>query len=218
MGVLFFLIVVTLVPFAIGPDSALLRRIGPAILWLGALLASLLTLDQLFADDREDGSLDLILMGSAPLQLAIIAKAAAHWLTAGLPLVIAAPLLGVFFNIDLSSMAAVALTLLAGTPRADFPRTDRRGARGDAAPGRTAGAGVDPAADDSGSDFRRGRIERGDRRPVPFGTPFHHPLRAVAREPGDWTRWRQRRRCDTRIKIWLRHDDKERIARRSTRP
>jgi heme exporter protein B len=120
MGVLFFLIVVVLVPFAVGPDSGLLRRIGPAILWLGALLASLLTLDQLFADDREDGSLDLILMGGMPLQLAILAKALAHWLTAGLPLVIAAPLLGVFFNIDASSMGAVALTLLAGTPALTF--------------------------------------------------------------------------------------------------
>ena len=120
MGVLFFLIVVALVPFAIGPDDALLRRIGPAILWLGALLASLLTLDQLFADDREDGSLDLILMGRMPLQLAFLAKAAAHWLTAGLPLVIAAPLLGIFFNIDLLSMAAVGLTLLVGTPALTF--------------------------------------------------------------------------------------------------
>jgi heme exporter protein B len=116
MGVFFFLIVVALVPFAIGPDNALLRRIGPAILWLGALLASLLTFDQLFADDREDGSLDLILMGRTPLQLAIIAKAAAHWLTAGLPLVIAAPVLGIFFNLEPTAMGAVALTLLAGTP------------------------------------------------------------------------------------------------------
>jgi heme exporter protein B len=120
MGVLFFLIVVALVPFAVGPDSALLQRIGPAILWLGALLASLLTLDQLFADDREDGSLDLILMAGTPLSLAIVAKAFAHWLTAGLPLVIAAPLLGIFFNIDLLSMGAVALTLLAGTPALTF--------------------------------------------------------------------------------------------------
>ena len=116
MGVFFFLIVVALIPFAIGPDNALLRRIGPAILWLGALLASLLTFDQLFADDREDGSFDLILMGRTPLQLAIIAKAAAHWLTAGLPLVIAAPVLGIFFNIEPAAMGAVALTLLAGTP------------------------------------------------------------------------------------------------------
>lgn len=120
MGVLFFLIVVALVPFAVGPDSALLRRIGPAILWLGALLASLLTLDQLFADDREDGSLDLLLMGRMPLQLAILTKGLAHWLTAGLPLVIAAPLLGIFFNIEMVAMGAVALTLLAGTPALTF--------------------------------------------------------------------------------------------------
>ncbi len=77
-----------LVPFAIGPDLALLGRIGPAILWLGALLASLLALDRLFAADREDGSLDLILMGDMPLELGVAAKSTAHWLTTGLPLVI----------------------------------------------------------------------------------------------------------------------------------
>src|SRR6201994_4643129 len=84
IGVLFFLTVVVLMPFAIGPDLALLARIGPAILWLGALLASLLTLDRLFAADHEDGSLDLILMAGTPLELAIAAKAFAHWLTTGL--------------------------------------------------------------------------------------------------------------------------------------
>ena len=73
MGVLFFLAVVTLVPFAIGPDLALLRRIGPAILWLGALLASLLALDRLFATDHEDGSLDLILMARPALELVVAA-------------------------------------------------------------------------------------------------------------------------------------------------
>jgi heme exporter protein B len=116
MGVLFFLIVVTLVPFAVGPELALLRRIGPAILWLGALLASLLTLDRLFAADRDDGSLDLILMGRTPLEIAIAIKALAHWLASGLPLVIAAPVLGIFLDIEPRAMAAVALTLLAGTP------------------------------------------------------------------------------------------------------
>jgi heme exporter protein B len=116
MGVLFFLIVVTLTPFAIGPDLALLRRIGPAILWIGALLASLLALDRLFAADHEDGSLDLLLMGSVPLELAVLVKALAHWITTGLPLVIATPLLGLFLNLDASAIGAVALTLLAGTP------------------------------------------------------------------------------------------------------
>jgi heme exporter protein B len=116
VGVLFFLIVVTLVPFAIGPDLALLARIGPAILWLGALLASLLALDRLVAMDHEDGSLDLILTARVPLELAVAAKALAHWLTTGLPLVVAAPLLGLLLNLDPKATGAVALTLLVGTP------------------------------------------------------------------------------------------------------
>jgi heme exporter protein B len=120
IGVLFFLLVVTLVPFAVGPDLALLARIGPAILWLGALLANLLALDRLIAMDQEDGSLDLILMARAPLELAIAAKAAAHWLTTGLPLVLAAPILGLLLNLELKATGAVALTLLAGTPALTF--------------------------------------------------------------------------------------------------
>ena len=120
MGVLFFLAVITLVPFAIGPDLALLRRIGPAILWLGALLASLLALDRLFAGDHEDGSLDLILLGRAPLELVVIAKALAHWVTTGLPLVIASPVLGLFLNLEPLAIAAVMLTLLVGTPALTF--------------------------------------------------------------------------------------------------
>ena len=120
IGVLFFLTVVVLTPFAIGPNLALLGRIGPAILWLGALLASLLSLDRLLATDHDDGSLDLILTAETPLELAVAAKAAAHWLTTGLPLVIATPLLGLFMNLDAKASAAVALTLLAGTPALTF--------------------------------------------------------------------------------------------------
>jgi len=120
IGVLFFLLVVTLVPFAIGPDLTLLARMGPAILWLGALLASLLALDRLLAIDHEDGSLDLILTARVPLELAVSAKALAHWLTTGLPLVIAAPLLGLLLNLDPKATGAVAVTLLAGTPALTF--------------------------------------------------------------------------------------------------
>ncbi len=120
IGILFFLTVVVLVPFAIGPDLALLSRIGPAVLWLGALLASLLGLDRLLATDYEDGSLDLILMARVPLELAVAIKAVAHWLTTGLPLVIAAPLLGILLNLDVWATGAVALTLLAGTPALTF--------------------------------------------------------------------------------------------------
>ena len=119
-GVLFFLAVVTLIPFALGPDLALLRRIGPAILWLGALLASLLTLDRLFADDQADGSLDLLLTGRTPLELVVITKALAHWVTTGLPLVVAAPVLGIMLNLEFDAMFVVALTLLVGTPALTF--------------------------------------------------------------------------------------------------
>jgi heme exporter protein B len=120
IGVLFFLVVVTLMPFAIGPDLALLKHIGPAILWLAALLATLLALDRLFAADHDDGSLDLILMGRAPLELVVAVKGFAHWLTTGLPLVICAPLIGLLLNLDLPAESALTLTLLAGTPALTF--------------------------------------------------------------------------------------------------
>jgi heme exporter protein B len=120
VGVLFFLLVVAIIPFAIGPDLALLARIGPAILWLGALLASLLGLDRLLASDQEDGSLDLILSAPTPLELTMAAKALAHWLTTGLPLVVATPLLGLLLNLDPVATGAVALTLAVGTPALTF--------------------------------------------------------------------------------------------------
>jgi heme exporter protein B len=120
MGVLFFLAVVTLIPFALGPDLALLRRVGPAVLWLGALLASLLALDRLLAVDQDDGSLDLIVTSRAPLELVVGAKAVAHWLTTGLPLVAASPLFGVLLNLEPASIGASALTLLVGTPALTF--------------------------------------------------------------------------------------------------
>jgi heme exporter protein B len=120
IGLFFFLIVVTLVPFAIGPDLPLLTRIGPAILWLGALLASLLTLERLITIDHEDGSLDLMLMAGTPLELALAAKALAHWIATGLPLVIAAPLFSLLLNMEAAAAATVTLTLLAGTPALTF--------------------------------------------------------------------------------------------------
>jgi heme exporter protein B len=120
IGVLFFLTVVVLMPFAVGPDLALLQRLGPAILWLGALLASLLTLDRLFMADHDDGSLDLIVMSRHSLELACLAKAVAHWLAAGVPLIVATPVLGLLLNLDAHATLAIALTLLAGTPALTF--------------------------------------------------------------------------------------------------
>jgi heme exporter protein B len=120
MGALFFLIVVVMVPFAVGPDLKLLALIGPAILWLGALLASLLALDRLFAMDHEDGSLDLLMTAPMPLELSVAAKAVAYWLTTELPLVVIAPLLGLMLNVEMKSMGVVMLTLAAGTPALTF--------------------------------------------------------------------------------------------------
>ncbi|MGO9699001.1 MAG: heme exporter protein CcmB [Xanthobacteraceae bacterium] len=120
IGVLFFLVVATLVPFALGPDLALLQRIGPAILWLAALLASLLALDRLFAADHDDGSLDVILTGRASLELVVLVKGIAHWLTTGVPLIIAAPLIGLMLNLDARAAGALVLTLLVGTPALTF--------------------------------------------------------------------------------------------------
>ncbi|MGC4024365.1 MAG: heme exporter protein CcmB [Mesorhizobium sp.] len=121
-GVLFFLAVIATVPFAIGPDLNLLARIGPAILWIGALLASLLGLDRLFQADREDGSLDLLILATDRFSfvLAVITKCLAHWVTGVLPLVIAAPLLGVLMNMTPTGIGATTLTLLAGTPAITF--------------------------------------------------------------------------------------------------
>lgn len=116
VGVLFFLAVVTVIPFGVGPDLNLLARIGPAILWIGALLATLLGLDRLFQADRDDGTLDLMLMAGRSLEVVVLIKCLAHWTATGLPLVVAAPLLGIFLNLDPVSMAAVTATLLVGTP------------------------------------------------------------------------------------------------------
>jgi len=120
IGVLFFLTVVVLMPFALGPDIPLLQRLGPAVLWLGGMLASLLTLDRLFTADLDDGSLDLITMGQVPLELSCAAKALAHWLATGLPLIVATPFLGILLNLEPRATLAVALTLLAGTPALTF--------------------------------------------------------------------------------------------------
>lgn len=120
LALVFFLTIVVLVPFALGPDLNLLSRIGPAILWLGALLSMLIGLDRLFQGDEEDGSLDLIRASALPLELAVLAKGLAHWLTTGLPLALAAPLLGLLVALPGEAMLPVAATLLVGTPALSF--------------------------------------------------------------------------------------------------
>jgi len=113
---IFFLMIVALVPFAVGPDPNLLSRIAPAILWIAALLATLLGLDRLFQADAEDGSLDMLRMARLPLELAALAKMAAHWLASGLLLALAAPALGLLLSLEPAAMLPLSLTLLVGTP------------------------------------------------------------------------------------------------------
>lgn len=116
LGLAFFLIVVVLVPFGVGPDTALLAKIAPGILWLGALLACLLSLDRIFALDWEDGSLDLLATSPLPMEGIVSIKALAHWLTTGVPLVVASPLFGLLLSLPVEGYGPMVLSLLIGTP------------------------------------------------------------------------------------------------------
>ncbi|PQV58626.1 heme exporter protein B [Defluviimonas denitrificans] len=116
LSLAFFLIVTVLVPFGVGPEGGTLAKIAPGILWVGALLACLLSLDRIFALDREDGSLDLLATAPIPMEGAVAVKALAHWLTTGLPLTLAAPVLGVLLNLPLPAFQPLLLSLLIGTP------------------------------------------------------------------------------------------------------
>ncbi|TGD96423.1 heme exporter protein CcmB [Methylobacterium nonmethylotrophicum] len=120
LSLVFFLMIVALVPFGLGPDLNLLARIGPGILWIAAVLATLIGLDRLFQADEEDGSLDLLSGAPAPLELLVLAKVTAHWLTTGLPLALATPLFGLLVALSPAGMAATSLTLLVGTPALTF--------------------------------------------------------------------------------------------------
>ncbi len=116
VGAVFFLILVAIMPFALGPDLKLLARLGPAILWIAALLATLLGLDRLFQADHEDGSLDVMMNGALPLELVVLIKCGAHWTASALPLIVASPLFGLMLAMAPTPLALVAATLAAGTP------------------------------------------------------------------------------------------------------
>lgn len=116
LGLAFFLILVVLVPFGVGPEADLLARIAPGILWVGALLACLLSLDRMFALDWEDGSLDLLATSALPLEAACAAKALAHWVTTGLPLTLAAPVLAILLNLPQEGFLWLVISLAVGTP------------------------------------------------------------------------------------------------------
>lgn len=116
MAVGFFVLAVVLFPLGVGPEPNLLARIAPGILWVAALLAAMLALERLFQSDYEDGSLELLGLAPLPLELVVLAKVAAHWLTTGVPLIAAAPLLALLLNLDSGGFVALVSSLALGTP------------------------------------------------------------------------------------------------------
>ncbi|CAM5793801.1 heme exporter protein CcmB [Rhizobacter fulvus] len=115
-ALVFFAIVVSLFPLGVGADPALLRTMAPGVVWVAALLASMLSLARLFADDHQDGTLEQLLLSSTPLPLLVLSKMAAHWLTSGLLLALASPLLALQFDLSGGAIAVLAGSLLIGTP------------------------------------------------------------------------------------------------------
>ena len=112
----FFVIVVSLFPLSVGPEPALLRTIAPGVIWVAALLASMLALPRMFAADHADGTLEQMLLSASPLGAIVVAKVIAHWLVSGLPLVLMSPVLALQYDLDQNALAVLALTLLLGTP------------------------------------------------------------------------------------------------------
>ncbi|MDA0653986.1 MAG: heme exporter protein CcmB [Proteobacteria bacterium] len=115
-ALLFYLLTVTLFPLAVGPEPEMLARISGGVIWVAALLAALLSLDRLFQSDFEDGSLELLALSPAPLEVVVLAKSLAHWLTTGLPLAAFAPLMGLLLNLHPSAWGVLVLAMLLGTP------------------------------------------------------------------------------------------------------
>ncbi len=113
---IFFVLVVTLFPLAVTPSEDSLRVMAPGVIWVSALLSVLLSLDRLFKQDYEDGSLDQLMLSPNPLVILVLAKVSAHWLLTGLPLVLIAPLLGLFMYVPDEALGVLVLSLLLGTP------------------------------------------------------------------------------------------------------
>ncbi len=116
----FFLVVIAMLPLGLGPDLNLLARLAPGLLWVALLLSALLSLDRLFHNDFEDGSLETLAMGPLPLEAVAAAKALAHWITTGLPLVIAAPLMALLLNLPIEAFGQLVATMAAGSPALSF--------------------------------------------------------------------------------------------------
>jgi heme exporter protein B len=116
----FYLVVVAILPLGLGPDLNLLARIAPGVLWVALLLSALLSVDRIFHNDYEDGALELLALGPLPLELIAAAKALAHWLSTGLPLVLAAPVLALLLNLPAEAFGVLVLTMATGSPAVSF--------------------------------------------------------------------------------------------------
>jgi len=116
----FYLVVVAITPFGLGPDLNLLARVAPGMLWVALLLAALLSADRIFHNDYEDGTLDVLTTGPLPLPVLAAVKSLAHWITTGVPLALLAPVLGLLLNLPLDAMPLLVLAMLAGTPAVSF--------------------------------------------------------------------------------------------------
>jgi heme exporter protein B len=112
----FFVLAIVLFPLGVGPEPAVLQRIGAGVVWVAALLAALLSLDRLFQSDYQDGGLEILALSSLPLELAVLAKCAAHWVATGLPLALTSPFLALLFDLDGGAIVILMLSLLLGTP------------------------------------------------------------------------------------------------------
>lgn len=120
MVLMFFVITVTLFPLGVGPEPNLLARMGPGVIWVAALLSTMLSLDRLFQHDYEDGSLELLVLSPVPLEALVLAKVAAHWLLTGLPLIVSSPLLATFMNMPTEGLLVLMVSMLLGTPVSSF--------------------------------------------------------------------------------------------------
>ena len=156
----FFIVAAGLFPIGVGPEPQMLRQMAPGVVWVCALLAAMLSVTQMFASDDQDGSLEQMLLSSQPLITVVMGKVLAHWLSSGVPLVLAAPLIGILFDMRAASIGTLALTPAAGNAHPQLAGC--LGCSADTRAAQRGGTGVPAgsAADHSRTDFRHGRRRR----------------------------------------------------------
>ena len=181
----FFAIVVSLFPLGVGPEPAMLRALAPGVVWVAALLAAMLSLNRLFANDHADGTLEQLVLAPYPLTVLVLAKTAAHWVLTGLPLVLLSPLLALQLQLPAEAMGTLVVSLLLGTPVLSLLGKRRRGAHTGLARRRRAGFAAGIAVVYSRAHFRRQQRHRRRRGPEHRSAPFPvERLSGLGVEPG----------------------------------